>query len=86
MKFGLAMVLGVLIFSAGIHGDLGSILAALIDPGALSEVTGSNAPPPQAVSVPNSPSKVAVPDKNGNCPSGFINVAGYCIKPGQIIF
>ena len=42
MKFGLALVLGILIFSAGIHGDLGSILACLIDPGALSEVTGSS--------------------------------------------
>lgn len=41
MKFGLALVLGILIFSAGIHGDLGSILACLIDPGALSEVTSS---------------------------------------------
>ena len=36
MKVGLSFFIGLLLFSAGLHGNLGSILAALIDPGALT--------------------------------------------------
>src|SRR5258708_3000899 len=73
MKFGLAFVLGILIFSAGIQGDLGSILAAIIDPGALSEVTGSTTPNPYANVPPGGTPKAQWPATLPLCP-----VSGDC--------
>lgn len=70
MKFGFALVLGILIFSAGIHGDLGSILAALIDPGALSEVSGSNLSPPPTGQLGTTGHKKK-PGCTYSCPPGY---------------
>ena len=63
MKTALAFAIGLLIFTAGMQGRLGSMLAAIIDPGALQDISasGPNAVNPGVPILGIPPSKTPKP-------------------------
>ncbi len=94
-KTGLALILGLLIFSAGgMQGRLGSLLAVFIDPASLQDVSGSNSGTvtpgngSNLPAVPNGPlthgtpsgPATMKPDANGQCKPGYLLISGVCYR------